>query len=168
MLTIEDALFRWRIHYMCCEGLQRFVKSVATISVFTPLRFLLFESKGMGRMEPMEQRNVGEWTRLAGEMGDSLLVAMEIETDFKVGYLRSCFSKQLGSWKNIGREAIGFSQGREVLIWWTEPLPHCIKINVNGTAKGNPKQVVAGCVLRNHNGKWIIGAAKNLGICSSL
>lgn len=52
----------------------------------------------------------------------------------------------------------------DILVGWKHLDYPKIKINTDGTTKGNPKLASAGCVLQDAQGKWIIGAARNLDI----
>lgn len=42
-----------------------------------------------------------------------------------------------------------------------------VKLNVDEASRGNPGLGGCGCVLRNHEGQWVVGAGMNLGLCTS-
>jgi ribonuclease HI len=43
-----------------------------------------------------------------------------------------------------------------------------VKINVDGCSKGNPGVAGAGGIIRDAMGRWIVGFALNIGICTSV
>lgn len=43
-----------------------------------------------------------------------------------------------------------------------------VKVNTDGAAKENSEVARAGCVLQDHNGKWLVGAAHNVSIVTSI
>lgn len=53
-------------------------------------------------------------------------------------------------------------------LCWRSPPPLVVKINTYGTAKGNLGVGGAGCVLRDHSGKWLVAPAQNLRIATSV
>lgn len=53
------------------------------------------------------------------------------------------------------------------MVKWVCPPMDVVKVNVNGASKGSLGYVGCGCVLRNHEGQWVMGAARNLGCCTS-
>lgn len=56
----------------------------------------------------------------------------------------------------------------EIEVRWEHPPSLMVKLNVDGASKGNPSHDMAGCVMRDHNGQWLSGAARNLAVWSSL
>lgn len=64
---------------------------------------------------------------------------------------------------------VSYSTARrsEMDIHWVSPTPHRVKVNVDGTSRGNPGSAGCGCVIRSHEGVWLIGAARNMRICSA-
>lgn len=57
---------------------------------------------------------------------------------------------------------------RQVIdITWAPPTELMVKLNVDGASRGDPGHAGCGCAIRNHEGRWLIGAAQNLGICSA-
>ncbi|GKU87794.1 hypothetical protein SLEP1_g2134 [Rubroshorea leprosula] len=51
---------------------------------------------------------------------------------------------------------------------WSKPLSPFIKLNTDGSILGNPGGAASGGLFRDHNGGWILGFAKKIGITSSL
>lgn len=56
---------------------------------------------------------------------------------------------------------------REINIAWEYPSGSSVKLNVDSASKGNPGQARCGCVIRDHEGYWITGAAQSLGFYSA-
>lgn len=53
-------------------------------------------------------------------------------------------------------------------VHWLLPVRLKWKLNFDGAAKGNPRRVGVGCIIRDSSGKlcvWV--ASKNLGVCSN-
>ena len=50
-----------------------------------------------------------------------------------------------------------------VVVGWEKPPVGWAKLNSDGSAFGNPRRADRGGVIRDHNGKWIIGYAWSLG-----
>lgn len=90
-----------------------------------------------------------------------------IHTEAKLVWLHHLFMEQkvLGDQRQLAGH-VSYSK-KEIFVGWTPPPPGFIKVNVDGASKGNLGIAGCGCVLRNHEGHWIVGAARNLGICSS-
>lgn len=55
-----------------------------------------------------------------------------------------------------------------ILIKWECPPSSMVKLNIDGASKGNPGRAECGCVIRDHEGRWLIGAAQSLGTCSAV
>ncbi|GKV14797.1 hypothetical protein SLEP1_g25615 [Rubroshorea leprosula] len=51
---------------------------------------------------------------------------------------------------------------------WSKPLSPFIKLNTDGSVLGNPGGAASGGLFRDHNGSWILGFARKIGITSSL
>ncbi|GLT63048.1 hypothetical protein SLA2020_356420 [Shorea laevis] len=51
---------------------------------------------------------------------------------------------------------------------WSKPLSPFIKLNTDGSVLGNPGGAASGGLFRDHNGSWIIGFARKIGITNSL
>lgn len=49
-----------------------------------------------------------------------------------------------------------------------QPELSWVKININGACKQHKGHAKAACVIRDEEGRWKIGAARNLGLCSPL
>lgn len=56
---------------------------------------------------------------------------------------------------------------REVWIRWKPPELTRLKINIDGDARGTPRLAGVGYVIRDHQGRWLIGASQNLGIATT-
>ncbi|EOY00032.1 Uncharacterized protein TCM_009398 [Theobroma cacao] len=56
-----------------------------------------------------------------------------------------------------------FSLKYEKLISWDKPKSSFVKLNVDGSAKGQPGVAVAGGINRDENGVWLAGFAYNIG-----
>ncbi|GLJ54659.1 hypothetical protein SUGI_1174340 [Cryptomeria japonica] len=50
---------------------------------------------------------------------------------------------------------------------WQPPEPGCIKCNFYGCSKGNPGVSGARGLIRDHNGKMLVGYVSNLGIATN-
>ena len=46
-------------------------------------------------------------------------------------------------------------------IWWERPPQGWMKLNIDGSAKGNPDLVGCGGVIRDDSGQWIVGFSKH-------
>lgn len=57
---------------------------------------------------------------------------------------------------------------RVIQVRWIPPQPSVVKVNVDGASKGNSSLAAAGCVIREHYGRWLMGSARNLGCCTSI
>lgn len=53
------------------------------------------------------------------------------------------------------------------MVRWTCPPSQTVKLNVDAASKGNPGHAGCGCIVRSHEGLWLIGAAKRLGVASA-
>ncbi|GLU12286.1 hypothetical protein SLE2022_289800 [Rubroshorea leprosula] len=51
---------------------------------------------------------------------------------------------------------------------WAKPPPNVIKLNTDGSAKGNPGISTAGGIFRDHHGNWKLGYARKIGWSNSL
>ncbi|OMO70991.1 hypothetical protein CCACVL1_18527 [Corchorus capsularis] len=56
----------------------------------------------------------------------------------------------------------------ELLISWQRPAASFVKVNVDGSAKGNPGLSAAGGLIRDMQANWICGFTYRVGISSSL
>lgn len=68
------------------------------------------------------------------------------------------------------RDSSGLTNPRrreEIMIVWTPPPRSMVKLNIDGASRGNPGSAGCGCVIRNHQGHWVIDAAQNLGMCTA-
>ncbi|KAL4298891.1 hypothetical protein AHAS_Ahas17G0046200 [Arachis hypogaea] len=54
-----------------------------------------------------------------------------------------------------------------ISIKWQPPQSNWIKINTDGAVKDNPRRAGCGGILRNSEGRWIMGFSRNLGVCSA-
>lgn len=50
----------------------------------------------------------------------------------------------------------------EALVGWNCPPVGWVKINVDGTSRRDGKRAGIGCVVRNDNGSWLVGEARNI------
>ncbi|KAG7591715.1 Zinc finger CCHC-type [Arabidopsis thaliana x Arabidopsis arenosa] len=55
----------------------------------------------------------------------------------------------------------------ERMISWKKPVDGWVKLNTDGTSRGNPGLAAAGGVLRQGDGSWYGGFSLNVGICSA-
>lgn len=55
-----------------------------------------------------------------------------------------------------------------IQIKWTPPPLGWFKLNSNGSSEGNPGKVGGGGLIRNSEGIWISGYARNIGSASSV
>ena len=60
-----------------------------------------------------------------------------------------------------------FMQKEHRNISWVKPPDSYVKINCDGAQKDSGS-ADTGCVLRDSDGKWLIGSAPNIGRCSNL
>ncbi|EOX97295.1 Uncharacterized protein TCM_006364 [Theobroma cacao] len=51
----------------------------------------------------------------------------------------------------------------EVLISWNKPSPTFVKLNVDGSPKGQPGEAVAGGIIPDDTGEWIVGFIHKIG-----
>jgi ribonuclease HI len=68
----------------------------------------------------------------------------------------------------VGESGFKDNTKQRVCIGWRYPPIDWVKINVDGCSKGNPGLVGAGGVIRDAMGRWIVGFALNIGICTSV
>lgn len=54
------------------------------------------------------------------------------------------------------------------LIHWSPTPQSKVKVNTDGASRGNPGIAGAGGVIRDANGKWLVGFAAHLGIASNM
>lgn len=54
----------------------------------------------------------------------------------------------------------------EVRIQCTCSPVHVVKLNVDGASHGDPGLAGCGCVIRDHEGQWLVGTTKVLGIAT--
>ena len=52
-------------------------------------------------------------------------------------------------------------------IQWKRPSHGWVKLNTDGSSLGNPGPAGGGGVIRDEEGAWIVGFARNIGITSS-
>ncbi|CAA7019270.1 unnamed protein product [Microthlaspi erraticum] len=52
-------------------------------------------------------------------------------------------------------------------ISWMRPISGWVKLNTDGTSRGNPGLASAGGVLRDDSGSWVRGFALNIGACTA-
>lgn len=76
--------------------------------------------------------------------------------------------EQAQIWRNSAKLGIENAESQETLVHWMKLQAPYIKVNVNRAAKGNLSAAGASCVLSDHQGRWLIGSAQNLGVCSSV
>jgi len=67
-----------------------------------------------------------------------------------------------------GESGFTVNSKQRVFIGWRYPPIDWVKVNVDGCSKGNPGVAGAGGVIRDAMGKWIVGFAINIGICTSV
>lgn len=53
-------------------------------------------------------------------------------------------------------------------IKWTHPPTGSVKVNFDSVSKSDSSLAAAACVIRDSEGKWLLGKARNLGKCSSI
>lgn len=88
--------------------------------------------------------------------------------DAKINHLKGCFDETVEVRKKLDDLKHSLSFKREVLIGW-EPHTHpLVKINTDGAAKENLVLAGSACELRDAQGKWVVGAVRNLGVTSSV
>ncbi|KAK9271694.1 hypothetical protein L1049_002057 [Liquidambar formosana] len=51
-------------------------------------------------------------------------------------------------------------------IAWSFPPPAWVKLNTDGSSRGNPGESAGGGLLRDDVGNWIVGFGVNIGVCS--
>ncbi|EOY32563.1 Uncharacterized protein TCM_040555 [Theobroma cacao] len=56
----------------------------------------------------------------------------------------------------------------KVLIAWEKPWPSYVKLNVDGSAKGQPGEVTGGGIICDDKGNWIVGFTYKVGVLFSL
>ncbi|WCJ37652.1 Polynucleotidyl transferase ribonuclease H-like superfamily protein [Euphorbia peplus] len=56
----------------------------------------------------------------------------------------------------------------DCLIGWSVPFIHWVKLNTDGAVKGGQFRASVGGLIRDSQGTWIQGFARNIGICSVL
>lgn len=73
------------------------------------------------------------------------------------------------AWTEAAGPSAQSTPGRRLLqVGWIPPPASIIKVNVDGTSKGNPGRAAARCVLHDQDDGWIVSGAQNLGLCTSL
>ena len=90
---------------------------------------------------------------------------------FKTGNVdRSCFKKSIKDsveFFSVGLNAKIPKAKSVVVVGWEKPPVGWAKINLDGSALGNPRRVGGSGVIRDHNGKWLKGYARSLGSTNS-
>lgn len=77
------------------------------------------------------------------------------------------FHEQSSLFSDVGSLKDPVTRREELLKAWSPPSYLMVKLNVDGASCGNPRSADCGCVIRDHHGNWLIGAAQNLGICTA-
>ena len=54
------------------------------------------------------------------------------------------------------------------MVRWAKLEENWHKLNIDGSAVGNPSIAGGGGVVRDHNGQWVIGFARAINIASSV
>lgn len=85
----------------------------------------------------------------------------------KLCCLKNCFADL-----DIIREGVANADGssthkRKVVVGWMRPQVPWLKVNVDGASKGAMSFGGAACLIKDGEGNWMKGAARNLGSCSS-
>ncbi|PKI45344.1 hypothetical protein CRG98_034262 [Punica granatum] len=63
--------------------------------------------------------------------------------------------------------AVGGSSNKDWMdIRWLKPPGDFLKLNIDGSVRGNPRIAGAGGLIRNDSGGWVIGFVQNIGITS--
>ncbi|GLT58567.1 hypothetical protein SLA2020_314490 [Shorea laevis] len=70
-------------------------------------------------------------------------------------------------WASISTPAIRSKQGPK-LISWEPPPPFWYKVNTDGSAVGNPGNAGCGGILRDYQGRWVVGFLRNIGHTTAL
>lgn len=79
---------------------------------------------------------------------------------------KQVWTKAKEAWDTLGKENHRLKQ--EVLIAWEKHKNGYVKLNVDGSAKGQPGLAASGGVIRDEYGNWIAGFCQKIGITFSL
>lgn len=55
-----------------------------------------------------------------------------------------------------------------VSVKWDKPVPNWYKLNTDGASVGNPGKAGEGALIRNHEGGWVKGFSRAIGISSNV
>lgn len=81
--------------------------------------------------------------------------------------LKKCFEEQDSVGLLSKRNSRLPTRIQALSIAWSQSPMDMVKVNVDGASRRNSGWAACGCVIHDHDGRWIIGAATNLGICSA-
>lgn len=84
----------------------------------------------------------------------------------RVGFLRKLAQEVIASNKTIKSNRSG-GQRTAAMVGWKPPRVGWMKLNTDGSSRGNPGPATAGGVLRNGEGDWCGGFAFNIGRCGA-
>lgn len=76
--------------------------------------------------------------------------------------------EMIESWERWSKLENPLPFKKEIMVGWAPPPLPKVNINSDGAAKGNPGAARAGCILGNEQERWIVGAARNLGVTTSI
>uniref|UniRef100_A0A2N9IHR9 RNase H type-1 domain-containing protein n=1 Tax=Fagus sylvatica TaxID=28930 RepID=A0A2N9IHR9_FAGSY len=87
-----------------------------------------------------------------------------------VGPLSSSEDKLMRAWEFFLIVGPSTTSRASVPIWvrWTPPIPGWIKLNTDGSSNGNPGLAGGGGVICDHEGNWLRGFARHIGLASSV
>ncbi|KAL0014756.1 hypothetical protein SO802_001825 [Lithocarpus litseifolius] len=78
-------------------------------------------------------------------------------------FINSCFALAKVSHKTHGLELTPL----EFTTRWERPTSGWVKLNTDGSSLGNPGLAGSGGVIRDEEGNWLMGFARNIGITTS-
>ena len=55
-----------------------------------------------------------------------------------------------------------------VCVKWNKPELNWYKLNTDGSSIGNPRKAGGGGLIQNHEGGWVKGFSRDIGISSSV
>ncbi|XP_061344134.1 uncharacterized protein LOC133290088 [Gastrolobium bilobum] len=70
----------------------------------------------------------------------------------------------------VGMSSKSHQLGKRTVVMkisWQFPIEGYVKLNTDGTARGNPGPAACGGVIRDSSGRWLHGFACKLGVCSA-
>ena len=87
---------------------------------------------------------------------------------FLLGMCKCKNEKEVIILRGLNIHSVDVQIQRNIIVRWGKPPLGCLKLNVDGAAKGNPRRTGGGGIIRDHNGDVIAGFSKFYGITTNM